>query len=187
MLAIERRLLMPVIDMEARPVSDTWIDGALDHRIAAEPLVVPIATLVVLSPGEVEEARPIGVRVTPGAEIERLFAMVDHLDLIVIEFPSFRDGRGFTLATTLRGRHRFTGDLRASGQVLPDQFAALCACGFSTIETSASHPPEQWQRALAATGATDRSAGPLLKRLLTRSDTAQQEMLHLPTEAGEPG
>ncbi len=179
MPAIERKLVMPVIDMEAKPVVDTWIDGALKYRVAAEPLVVPIETLAQLSRGEVEDARPIGVRVTPGAGAERLFAVVDHLELIVVEFPSFRDGRGFTLATTLRNKHGFKGDLRASGQVLPDQFAAFHQCGFTTIETPASHPPEQWRRALAAGDSAERPTGPLLKRLLAGEAPRPRETLHL--------
>ncbi len=175
---------MPVIDMEAKPVADTWIDGALTHRVAAEPLVVPIETLAQLSPGEVAEARPIGVRVTPGAEIERLCGVVDHLELIVVEFPSFRDGRGFTLATTLRTKHHYKGDLRAAGHVLPDQFAALRACGFSTLETSTSHPPEQWQKVLAPAGDAERPAGQLLRRLLAR-DMSEPETLDLRTGGEE--
>lgn len=170
---------MPIIDMEAKPVADTWIEGAIPYRIAAEPLVVPFATLVELSPGELREARPIGVRVVPGTETDRLFAALDELELIVIEFPSFRDGRGFTLATKLRSKHHYEGDLRASGHILPDQFAALRACGFSTLETSASHPPEQWLRALTSTGAAGRPTGPLLKRLLSQGDTRPREKLYL--------
>ncbi|MCR6628611.1 MAG: DUF934 domain-containing protein [Magnetospirillum sp.] len=55
------------------------------------------------------------------------------LDLVVIDFPRFRDGRGFTLARTLRERYGFTGEIRAQGNLLPDQLSLLQRCGFSSI------------------------------------------------------
>jgi uncharacterized protein (DUF934 family) len=53
--------------------------------------------------------------------------------LVAIRFPKFRDGRGFTLARTLRERYGFTGEIRALGHVLPDQHLFLLRCGFSSV------------------------------------------------------
>jgi uncharacterized protein (DUF934 family) len=79
------------------------------------------------------------------------------LALIAIRFPSFSDGRGFTLAKRLR-RLGFTGTLRASGPLIPDQFAYALACGFDEVElpeaSAARQPPAQWAAALAARGQT---------------------------------
>lgn len=163
---------MPVIDMEGTIVPDYWIEGQLPDCVAAEPLLLPLAMIAELSPGEVEASRPLGVRIPPGAEIDRLLATLDHVELVVIEFPTFRDGRGFTLATSLRTRHGYKGELRAAGQVLPDQLDALRQCGFTTVETSTNHPPQQWRFSLRAAEA----GGPLLKRLLGNQDRAK---LHL--------
>lgn len=160
---------MPVIDMQGVIVRDSWTEGDPANRAVAEPLILSLAELTA---GEIEEARPAGVRVPPGAGINRLLAMIDHLQLIIIEFPSFRDGRGFTLATTLRNRHGFKGDLRAAGHILPDQFTALRQCGFTTIETPANHPPDLWQ----GHASVGENRGPLLKRLLGERGRAK---LHL--------
>lgn len=160
---------MPVIDMQGAIVADPWGEGDPADRTPADPLLLPLAALTELTAGEIEEARPIGVRVPPGADIDPLLAVLNRLQLIVIEFPSFRDGRGFTLATTLRNRHGFKGELRAAGHVLPDQFIALRQCGFTTIETPANHPPELWRGHMPNEGSRE----PLLKRLLaTRSAPA---------------
>lgn len=166
---------MPVIDMQGALVPDYWVEGHLLDRGAAEPLLLPLATIAELPPGAIEAPRPLGVRIPPGAEIDGLLAALDHFELIVIEFPTFRDGRGFTLATTLRTRHGFKGELRAAGHVLPDQFDALRQCGFTTIETSTNHPPQQWHPSLRAAEAV----GPLLKRLLGNQDRAK---LHLSSQ-----
>lgn len=66
---------------------------------------------------------------------------------IAITFPAFSDGRGFSLARALRAAG-YAGRLRASGELIPDQFAFALECGFDEIEISderlARQPVEQW-------------------------------------------
>ena len=66
---------------------------------------------------------------------------------IRIDFPSFADGRGFTLARRLR-QMGFVGHLRAKGHVLADQYAMARRSGFDDVEidrTLAARQPEaQW-------------------------------------------
>lgn len=69
-------------------------------------------------------------------------------DAISIPFPKFNDGRGFSLANILRRQHRFTGELRATGHVLPDQAVHLLRAGFDTAEISAPAALPAWQAAL---------------------------------------
>lgn len=78
-------------------------------------------------------------------------AVVEHfatVDLIVIAFASSADGRGFSLAATLRALG-YLGHLRAQGHVLVDQFRAALRSGFDDIEISddqaARNPDEQWR------------------------------------------
>ena len=55
------------------------------------------------------------------------------LPLIAIEFAQFVDGRGSSIGRLLRQRYRFTGELRAIGDVLRDQLLALTRCGFNAF------------------------------------------------------
>ncbi|NIZ09257.1 DUF934 domain-containing protein [Pseudooceanicola sp. HF7] len=68
--------------------------------------------------------------------------------LVRVEFPSFADGRGFTIARVLRD-HGYAGKLRASGHVIADQYAMARRCGFDEVEISeelaARQPEEQWK------------------------------------------
>jgi len=68
--------------------------------------------------------------------------------MIRIDFPSFADGRGFTLAAILR-RAGFKGRLRAKGHVLADQYAMARRAGFDEVEIddalAARQPEDQWQ------------------------------------------
>ncbi|WP_323005634.1 DUF934 domain-containing protein [Pseudorhodobacter sp.] len=57
------------------------------------------------------------------------------LRLIRIDFPSFADGRGFTLARRLR-MMGFKGRLRARGHVLADQYTMARRVGFDEVEIS---------------------------------------------------
>ncbi len=69
-------------------------------------------------------------------------------DVVRIAFPSFSDGRGFTLARRLR-QMGFTGHLRATGHVLADQYAMARRSGFDDVEISADlaarQPQDQWR------------------------------------------
>ena len=47
---------------------------------------------------------------------------------------AFRDGRAYSQAGILRERHRFRGELRATGDVLRDQFLFLHRVGFDAYE-----------------------------------------------------
>ncbi|KQR57954.1 DUF934 domain-containing protein [Acidovorax sp. Leaf160] len=49
---------------------------------------------------------------------------------IDLHFPKFSDGRAFSQARLLRGRVRFTGEIRATGDVLVDQVLQMERCGF---------------------------------------------------------
>ncbi len=84
------------------------------------------------------------------ASHEDVVALAPHLSslqMIRIDFPSFADGRGFTLARRLR-QMGFTGRLRARGHVLADQYAMARRSGFDEVEIDTSlaarQPQEQW-------------------------------------------
>lgn len=68
--------------------------------------------------------------------------------LIRVDFPSFSDGRGFTIARVLR-RLGYGGKLRASGHVIADQYAMARRSGFDEVEISdelaARQPEGQWK------------------------------------------
>ena len=78
-------------------------------------------------------------------------ADLDALDLatpaIRVDFASFADGRGFTIARRLRLRG-YTGRLVASGHVLADQYAMARRSGFDAVQINADlaarQPEDQW-------------------------------------------
>lgn len=159
---------MAVINSDTDVIIDYWSYPGTNAVPGSQgPHAVPCEVLEQLrSEGILKH--PLGVYVSAGMTADRIVPFLDDLELIVVEFPKFRDGRGFTVARTLRERHHFKGDIRAIGHVLPDQLNALRMCGFSSIVTPHEHPPSQWRDRAGPHSATD-SSGPLLRRLLGRS------------------
>ena len=49
---------------------------------------------------------------------------------IDLSFPKFTDGRAYSQARLLRQRRQFTGEIRATGDVLIDQLVHMARCGF---------------------------------------------------------
>ncbi|NSX55605.1 DUF934 domain-containing protein [Parasulfitobacter algicola] len=94
-----------------------------------------------------DQAPAMAVDLEPDSSLEVLRGRLDSIDLIRIHFHSFADGRGFSLATTLR-HLGFAGRLRAVGHVLADQYAMARRCGFDEVEISddlaARQPENQW-------------------------------------------
>lgn len=94
-----------------------------------------------------EGAWELGLDLANDAEVEALAGAFERLSLISIAFPSFADGRGFSLARRLRNAG-FRGTLRARGHLIADQFAFARACGFDEVEISEDlarrQPEEQW-------------------------------------------
>lgn len=76
------------------------------------------------------------VRLEAGEDARALLPHLDHLQLIEVAFPSFRDGRGYSAARILR-EAGYKGELRAQGDVLADQIAFMKRCGFDSFAPEA--------------------------------------------------
>jgi uncharacterized protein (DUF934 family) len=67
-------------------------------------------------------------------DVDDLTPFLDRLAVVALVFPTFRDGRAYSQARLLRERHQFKGELRATGQVLRDQFVFMLRAGFDAFE-----------------------------------------------------
>ena len=65
-------------------------------------------------------------------DINALEAKLDGVQRVDLHFPNFTDGRAFTQAYLLRRRLGFTGDIRATGDVLIDQLVHMQRSGFTS-------------------------------------------------------
>lgn len=66
--------------------------------------------------------------------VAEIASHLDKLALVALVFPAFKDGRAYSQARLLRERYGFRGELRATGQVLRDQFLFLLRAGFDSFD-----------------------------------------------------
>ena len=79
----------------------------------------------------------LGVWLAPDDEPADLVADFGKIALIGVDFPVFRDGRGYSIARLLRERYEWRGELRAIGDVLRDQLNFMARCGFDAFAVRA--------------------------------------------------
>jgi uncharacterized protein (DUF934 family) len=76
----------------------------------------------------------LGVQLKSDQTAQDVAADLDKLAVIAIEFPKFRDGRGFSTARLLRDRYGYKGEIRAVGHVIREQLFYMARCGFDAFE-----------------------------------------------------
>lgn len=95
---------------------------------------------------------PAGVIVPNTIDIDTLADDVRgpraRLALVVLQFPKWTDGRAYSQARVLRARHRFDGEVRATGEVLVDMLPLLQRTGFDAAQLRRDQSVEAAVRAL---------------------------------------
>ena len=94
-----------------------------------------------------ENASENGVLVIPN-DSNPLESNLNGIKRIDLYFPKFTDGRAFTQAVMLRKRAGFTGEIRATGDVLVDQLQQMARSGFDVAELRADQDLAAGQRQL---------------------------------------
>ena len=92
---------------------------------------------------------PVGVVLANDAEVEQIAADLGRFDLVALNFPTWVDGRAYSQARTLRSRHRFAGEVRATGEVLVDMLPLLERTGFDAVVLRADQSLQAADRALS--------------------------------------
>ena len=75
-----------------------------------------------------------GIQLNSDESLDEITDDILYFSLVQFNFLSFKDGRPFSIAKTLRKKLNFKNEIRASGHILPDQYIFLIRCGFDTVE-----------------------------------------------------
>ena len=154
---------MPLIRNNAL-VEDDWRHLAIDEPLPESgDIVVPFARL--LNEWEIltrHDGR-LGVVFTNADRAEALTLFLPRLALVMLPFPAFTDGRAYSIARQLR-EMGYTRELRAAGNVLPDQLQFMRQVGFDSFEVGERFEPSRWlaasrQMSLSYQRGFGRSAG----------------------------
>jgi uncharacterized protein (DUF934 family) len=92
---------------------------------------------------------PVGVRLASNENPTVLKDDLHRIAVVVLEFPKFRDGRGFSWARMLRTRFAYRGEIRATGDFLYDQLAYMHRTGIDAYEVRQDFALADFTRALA--------------------------------------
>lgn len=80
----------------------------------------------------------LGLSIHAGDDIDAVAEILENFDLVVVNFPSFSDGRAFSIARLIRDKYAFDGAIRARGAYILDQMPMLMRCGVSEFEVSST-------------------------------------------------
>ena len=114
-------------DSYLRLVDDAPVPDGAAVIVAAERFLADAAALT-------RRSAPTGVLWPNDRRVAELEPWLDRLELVALNFPNFRDGRAYSQARLLRERYGFRGELRATGEILRDQFLFLIRAGFDSLE-----------------------------------------------------
>jgi uncharacterized protein (DUF934 family) len=125
---------MPLVK-NGKIADDAFARVADDADIAGDGAVL-ISAARFLDAAEVLSRRvgKTGVIWPNNRDVDDLVPYLDRLAVVALVFPSFRDGRAYSQARLLRERYGYRGELRATGQVLRDQFMFMLRAGFDAFE-----------------------------------------------------
>lgn len=76
----------------------------------------------------------IGIWIDGSVDVEDIVRYLDQFSIIALDFPAFTDGRCYSHARLLRERYKYSGELRAIGDVLQDQLFYMQRCGFNSFQ-----------------------------------------------------
>jgi uncharacterized protein (DUF934 family) len=116
-------------------VADEFVHLADDAPVPADGTAVLLPAARFLADPEAALGHgKTGVIWPNNRDVEDLLPYLDRLAVVALVFPVFRDGRAYSQARLLRERYKFKGELRATGQVLRDQFMFMLRAGFDAFE-----------------------------------------------------
>jgi uncharacterized protein (DUF934 family) len=125
---------MPLVK-SGRIVEDRYVrvddEAPIPDRV---PVIVSAKRFLADPNALIKRDGSLGVLWPNDRRVTELEPWLGHLALIALTFPKFRDGRAYSQARQLRERYGFRGELRATGEVLRDQFLFLIRAGFDSLE-----------------------------------------------------
>lgn len=91
---------------------------------------------------------PVAVALENTVDVTALGTLLERVDLLVLQFPKWTDGRAYSQARLLRSRVGYRGRLRAAGDVIVDMLPLLQRNGFDEVQLRADQSEAQARKAL---------------------------------------
>jgi uncharacterized protein (DUF934 family) len=148
-------------------------DEPIPERV---PVIVSAERFRADADGLIRRDGSLGVLWPNDRRIAELAPWLGHLALVALQFPKFRDGRAYSQARLLRETYGFRGTLRATGEVLRDQFHFLIRAGFDSFEVKKATDASAFAQAASRYSVVYQPSAdgriPALRKRVQRPDTA---------------
>ncbi len=127
---------MPLIK-NSRFADDEWVSVDDEEELPSNgAVIVSLSRWTAERKTLLRRNTPLGVTLASSDTPDALVEDLNRLQLVVLNFPLFKDGRGYSSARLLRERHGFSGEIRATGEVLYDQWFSMARCGIDAFEVA---------------------------------------------------
>ncbi len=140
---------MATIIKHRKIVADSWqllkpaVGGSSSYVSPAGDIIVPLAFWLERRDFLLSRAGGLGVWLDSHEEPAAIAGDLDRFALIAVNFPTFGDGRGYSIARLLRERYGYKGELRAIGEVVRDHLFFMAGCGFDAFMLRDDQDPEE--------------------------------------------
>lgn len=116
-------------------VSDQWISVPDDAPVQADiPTIITYQRFLNERETLLRSQAELGVHLDSADDVTALREDLDRIRVVVLSFPKFTDGRSYSAARLLRQRYGYQGEVRATGNVLYDQYAFMRRAGFDAFQ-----------------------------------------------------
>jgi uncharacterized protein (DUF934 family) len=140
---------MPLVE-GGRIVEDRYLrvtdDAPIPERV---PVIVPAKRFLADAGELTRRDGSLGVAWPNDRRLAELAPWLGHVALVALEFPKFKDGRAYSQARLLREKYGFRGTLRATGDILRDQFLFLVRAGFDSFDVKKSADAKAFPEVMA--------------------------------------
>jgi uncharacterized protein (DUF934 family) len=158
-----------------RVIADRYQRVLDDGPLPDGPILLQAERFLADSAEFVAGRAPVGVMWPNNRKVSDLAPHLERLAVVALRFPTFKDGRAYSQARQLREQFGFHGELRATGDVLRDQYLFMVRAGFDAFEVKKdadvatfANPPARYSVFYQPAG--DARAPALQRRLDERRD-----------------
>lgn len=136
---------MPIVIDNRQIIDDEWVDltNESNNLNSGSKVIVSLDQLKNEFEQLKTKSHALAVMLTETDSVDDILPFLNDLQMVVLQFKAFADGRGFSQSKLLRDRHGYQGQIRAVGDVIRDQLSFMKRCGFSQFQLSETEDVNQ--------------------------------------------
>lgn len=136
---------MPIVINNHQVIDDEWLDLTTEGNSFdnGSKVIVGLDRLKNEFDQLKTKSQALAVMLSETDSVDDILPFLDDLQMVVLRFTAFADGRAFSQSRLLRDRHGYEGQIRAVGDVIRDQLSFMQRCGFSQFQLAETEDVNQ--------------------------------------------